>query len=166
MSSAPTNPEAITHDYTTCKDQSPLCKTPGKIPHISEHRNNFIHSPFSRPVVWIVSHGSQKQSVFGSGSLTWKKNLTMNTCSPPMAIIRAIWIKLKLIILFSVLRTVLKFRFSRVLKYFWCRVIVDSWPDTLNRDSSSADVCSGDVPCFAGRLTRASFSTCRAETMC
>lgn len=70
-----------------------------------------------------------------------------------------IWITLKLIILFSVLRTVLKLRFSRVRKYFWLRVMVDSWPEILKRDSSRAEVCSGELPCFAGRDTRASFST-------
>jgi len=71
--------------------------------------------------------------------------------------------RLKLIIRFSVLRTVLKLRFSRVRKYFWFRVIVDSWPEILKRDSSSADVCSGDVPFFAGKLTRASFSTFKVD---
>jgi hypothetical protein len=64
-----------------------------------------------------------------------------------------------LTILFSVLRTVLKLRFSRVRKYFWFRVMVDSWPEILNSDSSRDEVCSGDAPCFAGRVTRASFST-------
>ena len=64
-----------------------------------------------------------------------------------------------MIIRFSVLRTVLKFRFSRVRKYFWFLVIVDSWPEILKTDSSSTDVCSGELPCFEGRLTRASFST-------
>jgi hypothetical protein len=41
------------------------------------------------------------------------------------------WIRLKLTILFSVLRTVLKLRFSRVRKYFWLRVMVESWPEIL-----------------------------------
>lgn len=35
-----------------------------------------------------------------------------------MQMMSPIWIKLKLTILFSVLRTVLKLRFSRVRKYF------------------------------------------------
>lgn len=72
---------------------------------------------------------------------------------------KAIWIRLKLMILPSVLRTVLKLRFSRVRKYFWLRVIVESWPEILKSDSSRVDVCSGEAPCLAGRLTRASFST-------
>lgn len=76
-----------------------------------------------------------------------------------MAMIIRIWTMLKLTILCSVLRTVLKLRFSRVRKYFWLRVMVDSWPESLNRDSSRADVCSGDEPCFEGMVTRASFST-------
>lgn len=75
-----------------------------------------------------------------------------------------IWITLKLMILFSVLRTVLKLRFSRVRKYFWLRVMVDSWPETLKSDSSRAEVCSAEVPCFAGRVTRASFSTWKASS--
>jgi hypothetical protein len=44
---------------------------------------------------------------------------------------------LKLKILFSVLRTVLKFRFSLVRKYFWFRLIVDNCPESLKRDSSN-----------------------------
>lgn len=77
-----------------------------------------------------------------------------------MVAMRRIWTKLKLTILFSVLRTVLKLRFSRVRKYFWLREMVDIWPEILKRDSSSAEVCSGAEPCFEGRVTRASFSTC------
>lgn len=65
---------------------------------------------------------------------------------------------LKLKIRLSVLLTVLKFRFSLVRKYFWLRVIVESWPDSLKIDSSSADVCSGDVPCFDGIEARSSCS--------
>ena len=38
---------------------------------------------------------------------------------------------LNLKILCSVLLTVLKFRFSRVRKYFWLRVMVDSWLPSL-----------------------------------
>ena len=63
--------------------------------------------------------------------LTWKKNRTTKTCSAPMQTTMAHWMRLKLTILPSVLRTVLKFRFSRVRKYFWFLVMVDSWPDTL-----------------------------------
>lgn len=48
-----------------------------------------------------------------------------------MQITMAHWMRLKLTILPSVLRTVLKFRFSLVRKYFWFLVMVDSWPDTL-----------------------------------
>ena len=77
-----------------------------------------------------------------------------------MHTIRPDWMKLKLIIRFSVLRTVLKLRFSRVRKYFWLRVMVDSWPEILKADSDSALVCSTELPCFDGRATRASFSTC------
>lgn len=91
---------------------------------------------------------------------TWKKNLTMNTCRPAMHIISKLSMTLKLNMRLSVLRTVLKFRFSLVRKYFWLRVTVESWPDSLKMDSSSADVCSGDVPCLEGIDARASFSTC------
>ena len=93
------------------------------------------------------------------GLHTWKKNLTTNTCRPAMATIIKLSITLKLKILFSVLLTVLKFRFSLVRKYFWFLVIVDSRLESLRIDSSSAVVCSGDVPCFAGIVARASFST-------
>ena len=48
-----------------------------------------------------------------------------------MQMIMAHWIRLKLMMRFSVLRTVLKLRFSRVRKYFWFRVMVDSWPEIL-----------------------------------
>lgn len=78
-----------------------------------------------------------------------------------MQMIKALWIRLKLMILFSVLRTVLKLRFSRVRKYFWLRDMVDSWPEILMTDSSREVVCSGEVPFLEGRSTRASFSTCR-----
>lgn len=39
------------------------------------------------------------------------------------------------------------------------RLMVESWPETLYMDSSSADVCSGEVPCLLGSSARASFST-------
>jgi hypothetical protein len=83
----------------------------------------------------------------------------MKTCKAPMQTMRPHWIMLKLKMRFSVLRTVLKFRFSRVRKYFWFRVIVDSWPEILKTDSSRTEVCSGDVPCLEGNLARSSFST-------
>ena len=73
--------------------------------------------------------------------------------------IRAIWIKLKLTIRPSVLCTVAKLRFSRVRKYFWLREMVEIWPEILKIDSSSTEVCSGDVPCFEGSCARDSFST-------
>ena len=93
-----------------------------------------------------------------------KKNLTINTCNPAIATIIPLSMMLKLKIRFSVLRTVLKFRFSRVRKYFWFREMVDSWPETLKIDSSKADVCSGVVPCFCGRdAERDSPSTCILE---
>lgn len=47
-----------------------------------------------------------------------KKNLTMKTCKPAIVIIMPDSIKLRLKIRFSVDRTVLKFLFSRVRKYF------------------------------------------------
>lgn len=81
---------------------------------------------------------------------TWKKNRTTKTCRAPMQMTMTHWIKLKLTILPSVLRTVLKLRFSRVRKYFWFLVMVDSWPEILYIDSSRAEVCSGEVPCLAG----------------
>lgn len=82
-----------------------------------------------------------------------------------MQMIRPIWTKLKLTILFSVLLTVLKLRFSRVRKYFWFRDIVDSWPEILMTDSSREVVCSGEVPFLDGRSTRASFSTYGSEEL-
>lgn len=48
-----------------------------------------------------------------------------------MQMIRPLWIKLKLTIRPSVLRTVSKFRFSRVRKYFWFREIVEIWLEIL-----------------------------------
>lgn len=67
---------------------------------------------------------------------------------------------LKLTIRFSVLETVLKLRFSRVLKYFWFREMVESWPEILKTDSSKTEVCSGDEPCLEGSwAVRDSFST-------
>lgn len=85
----------------------------------------------------------------------------MKTCSAAIAIIIKLSIMLRLKILRSVLRTVLKLRFSRVRKYFWLRVIVESWPESLKMDSSRAEVCSGEVPCLDGKLVRSSFSTWR-----
>lgn len=78
-----------------------------------------------------------------------------------MQMMRPHWTMLKLMMRFSVLRTVLKLRFSRVRKYFWLRDMVDSWPEILMTDSSREVVCSGEVPFFEGRSTRASFSTCK-----
>ncbi len=94
---------------------------------------------------------------------TWKKNRTMKTCSPAMQTIIKLSITLKLKILLSVLLTVLKFRFSLVRKYFWFLVIVESRPEILKIDSSNAEVCSGDVPCFEGIEARCSFSTYHPE---
>ena len=76
----------------------------------------------------------------------WKKNRTTNTCNPAIDTIIKPSITLKLKIRLSVLRTVLKLRFSRVRKYFWFREIVDSCADSLKIDSSSAVACSGLVP--------------------
>ena len=80
----------------------------------------------------------------------WKKNLTINTCNPAMHTINPLSTTLKLKIRPSVLLTVLKLRFSRVRKYFCMRLMVDNWPDSLYMDSSSAEVCSGEVPCLLG----------------
>lgn len=92
----------------------------------------------------------------------WKKKRTMKTCNPAMVMIKPDSIKLKLNILFSVLLTVLKLRFSRVRKYFWLREMVESCADNLRIDSSRTEVCSGEEPCLDGILARAaSFSTCR-----
>jgi hypothetical protein len=87
----------------------------------------------------------------------------MKTCSPAMQTIIKLSITLKLKILLSVLLTVLKFRFSLVRKYFWFLVIVESRPEILKIDSSNAEVCSGDVPCFEGIEARCSFSTYHPE---
>lgn len=70
---------------------------------------------------------------------------------------------LKLKIRRSVLRTVLKFLFSRVRKYFWLREMVDSWAESLKIDSSRADACSGLAPCLEGSWARSSFSTCTTK---
>jgi hypothetical protein len=51
-------------------------------------------------------------------------------------------------------------RFSRVRKYFWLRLMVDSCEESLRIDSSSTEVCSGVEPCLAGSWARDSFSTC------
>lgn len=48
-----------------------------------------------------------------------------------MQTMSAHWIRLKLMMRPSVLRTVLKFRFSRVRKYFWLRVTDESWAESL-----------------------------------
>lgn len=92
----------------------------------------------------------------------WKKNRTTNTCNPAIDTIIKPSITLKLKIRLSVLRTVLKLRFSRVRKYFWFREIVDSCADSLKIDSSSAVACSGLAPGRDGSCARSSFSTCKA----
>jgi hypothetical protein len=89
----------------------------------------------------------------------WKKNLTTNTCNAAINTIRRTSTTEKLKIRASVLRTVLKFRFSLVRKYFWKREIVESWPESLKIDSSRNEVCSGGVPCLEGRRACGSFST-------
>lgn len=69
-------------------------------------------------------------------------------------------IKLKLKMRLSVLRTVLKLRFSRVRKYFWLREMVDSWPESLRMDSSRMETWSGEEPALLGIWAlRDSFST-------
>jgi len=64
---------------------------------------------------------------------------------------------------FSVDLTVLKLRFSRVRKYFWLREMVESWAESLRRDSSRTEVCSGEEPCLEGSWARDSFSTWRGR---
>lgn len=60
-----------------------------------------------------------------------KKKRTTNTCSAAIATMTALSNSENRKMRFSVLRTVLKLRFSRVRKYFCWRVIVDSWPLSL-----------------------------------
>lgn len=88
-----------------------------------------------------------------------KKNLTTKTCNPAMPTMTRFSTTLNLNIRSSVLLTVLKFLFSRVRKYFCCRVMVDNWPESLYIDSESSDVCSGGAPWREGRAARDSFST-------
>lgn len=61
----------------------------------------------------------------------WKKKRTTKTCSAAIDSIIRPSITLKLKIRRSVLRTVLKLRFSRVRKYFWFREMVDTLEDSL-----------------------------------
>lgn len=88
----------------------------------------------------------------------WKKKRTTKTCKPAIDTIIKPSITLKLKIRRSVLRAVLKLRFSRVRKYFWLREMVDSWADSLKMDSSRAEACSGVAPCREGSCARSSFS--------
>lgn len=60
-----------------------------------------------------------------------KKNLTTNTCNPAIPTMHKFSTTENLKIRCSVDRTVLKLRFSRVRKYFWLRVMVESWPESL-----------------------------------
>lgn len=95
----------------------------------------------------------------------WKKNRTTNTCSPAMETIINPSITLKFQIRRSVLRTVLKLRFSRVRKYFWLREMVDSWAESLKMDSSMAEACSGLAPWREGSSARDSFSSYKRGTV-
>lgn len=61
----------------------------------------------------------------------WKKKRTTKTCNAAMETIIKDSITLKLKIRRSVLRTVLKLRFSRVRKYFWLRETVESCAESL-----------------------------------
>lgn len=61
----------------------------------------------------------------------WKKKRTTKTCNAAMETIINDSITLKLKIRRSVLRTVLKLRFSRVRKYFWLRETVESCAESL-----------------------------------
>lgn len=76
-----------------------------------------------------------------------------------MATISPVSMIFMLKILCSVLLTVLKFRFSRVRKYFCCLVRVDTWPESFRMVSSTPPICSGVAPAFWGRFARTSFST-------
>jgi hypothetical protein len=120
-----------------------------------------IHTyPFLAPCPTKIPISPDPNPLKSLGLPTWKKNLTINTWRPAMHTIIRLSMTLKLKILLSVLLTVLKFLFSRVRKYFWLRVMVESWPESLKIDSSSAEVCSGDVPCLEGIwASRCSFST-------
>jgi hypothetical protein len=93
----------------------------------------------------------------------WKKNRTINTCNPAIETIINPSITLKFQIRRSVLRTVLKLRFSRVRKYFWLREMVESWAESLKIDSSIAVACSGLAPWREGSSARCSFSSCGWE---
>lgn len=95
----------------------------------------------------------------------WKKKRTTNTCSPAMETIIKPSITLKFQIRRSVLRTVLKFRFSRVRKYFWFREMVDNWAESLKMDSSIAEACSGLAPWREGSSARDSFSSYTRRTV-
>lgn len=89
----------------------------------------------------------------------WKNILTIKTCKPAMPTIIKLSMIEKLKILCSVLLTVEKFLFSRVLKYFCWRVMVLSWPLSLSTEFSRAEVCSMLAPCLEGMLAaRGSFS--------
>lgn len=83
----------------------------------------------------------------------------MKTCNPAMAIMNIVSITFMLKILFSVLLTVLKFRFSRVRKYFCCLLRVETWPESFMMVSSTLLSCSTEAPPLVGRLARGSFST-------
>lgn len=84
---------------------TPLSKSATHLPHRLPHTN-----PFLAPA---------------------KKNRTTKTCSAAMPTMKPLSINEKRKMRFSVLRTVLKLRFSRVRKYFCWREIVLSWPDSL-----------------------------------
>lgn len=89
-----------------------------------------------------------------------KNIFTMKTCSPAIATMRPPSMRFKLKILFSVLLTVLKLRFSLVRKYFCCLVNVETCPDIFKSVSSTPPSCSVLAPAFWGRFARGSFSTC------
>lgn len=112
--------------------------------------------------MFVLGHYSPSHLSWYSPFLApWKKNLTTKTCSTAIPTIMKTSTRLKLKILCSVLLTVLKFRFSLVLKYFCILLIVLSWPLTLKIESSSAECCSGLEPAFCGRRADLdSSSTC------
>lgn len=84
---------------------------------------------------WTTPDGKKDQKKKSKRNIPflapWKKNLTMKTCNPAIETIIKLSMTLKLKMRLSVLRTVLKLRFSRVRKYFWLRAIVDTCAEIL-----------------------------------
>lgn len=95
-----------------------------------------------------------------------KNILTTKTCSAAIPTISPLSTNEKFQILFSVLLTVEKFRFSRVRKYFWLLAMLHMPVEIFEMLSSRTEVCSEVVPCFEGMTAwRASFSTVISKSM-